>query len=186
VYAGNDFYFYDMYETTREQASSILGLSTRSIDRYIRAGKLRAKKEGKIVYIHADDIENFSGNTRQEILQSPPKNTQENLQTEVSLPKSDDIGKIFEVMQSQIAKKDQEIASLNMELGKMQEVVKNSISLVEFRKSQFLLESGKNHLTSELQNAQGKIQEQTEILKEEKMMNTVLLVICMLLFVTLV
>lgn len=50
-----------MYQVTREEASSMLNLSTRSIDRYIRSGKLRSKKEGKIVYIHQEDIDNFLG-----------------------------------------------------------------------------------------------------------------------------
>jgi len=138
------------------------------------------------VYIHQDDIENFSGNSRQEILSESPKHIPETPKKEIHIPKNDEIGKIFELMQSQIQKKDEQIQSLTLELGRTQENLKNSISLVEFRKSQFLLESGKNHLTSELQNAQTRIQEQTETLKEEKMMNTILMVICMLLFVTLV
>jgi len=171
-----------MYETTREQAANILWISTRSVDRYIRWGKLRAKKVGKIVYIHAQDIQSFSGNTNQEVLTEIPKIQKESLSEITS--RENDIGKIFTVLQQQIEKKDIQIQNLNIEIGRMQESLKNSVSLGEFRKSQFLLESGKNHLTSELQNAQIKIQEQKETIKEEKIINTALFVICAILFVT--
>ena len=49
-----------MYTTTRQAAADILGISTRSVDRYVKAGKLRCKKEGKIIYIHTQDIQNLS------------------------------------------------------------------------------------------------------------------------------
>lgn len=49
-----------MYTTTRQDAAEMLGMSTRSIDRYVKAGKLRSKKEGKIIYIHSQDIQNLS------------------------------------------------------------------------------------------------------------------------------
>ena len=59
-----------MYKLTREEASNLLNISTRSIDRYIRSWKLRAKKDWKIVYIHQDDVDNFLwwNTSKQEIL----------------------------------------------------------------------------------------------------------------------
>lgn len=54
-----NFLFLVMYKITREEAAIKLNISTRSIDRYIRAWKLRSKKEWKIVYINEDDINNF-------------------------------------------------------------------------------------------------------------------------------
>ena len=40
-----------MYTYTRQDAADFLWISTRSIDRYIKSGKLRSKKEWKIVYL---------------------------------------------------------------------------------------------------------------------------------------
>jgi excisionase family DNA binding protein len=40
-----------MYKYTRQEAADMLGISTRSVDRYIKSGKLRSKKDGKIVYV---------------------------------------------------------------------------------------------------------------------------------------
>jgi excisionase family DNA binding protein len=40
-----------MYKYTRQEAAEMLNISTRSVDRYIKSGKLRSKKEGKIVFV---------------------------------------------------------------------------------------------------------------------------------------
>jgi len=40
-----------MYKYTRQEAAKKLKISTRSVDRYIKAGKLRSQKDGKIVYV---------------------------------------------------------------------------------------------------------------------------------------
>ena len=48
-----------MYTLTRQNTADKLDISTRSVDRYIKSGKLRSKKEGKIIYIHARDVANL-------------------------------------------------------------------------------------------------------------------------------
>lgn len=59
-----------MYKLTRQEAAEELNISTRSIDRYIKSWKLRAKKQWKIVYIHSQDIENmlWKWKTKQEVI----------------------------------------------------------------------------------------------------------------------
>lgn len=47
------------YANTREEAARILEISTRTLDRYVKSGKIRAKRKGKIVYIHDDDLMNL-------------------------------------------------------------------------------------------------------------------------------
>lgn len=44
------------YTVDRYEGAKILNCSTRTIDRYIRAGKLRSKRVGKKVFLHSDDI----------------------------------------------------------------------------------------------------------------------------------
>jgi excisionase family DNA binding protein len=59
-----------MYNLTRQDAAEKLGISTRSIDRYIKAGKIRAKKDGKVVYVNDSDIDTLlsGGSVRQEVI----------------------------------------------------------------------------------------------------------------------
>jgi len=51
------------YKFTRKEAAESLDMSMRSIDRYIKAWKLRAKKKWKIVYVHTEDISNIGGDS---------------------------------------------------------------------------------------------------------------------------
>ena len=64
-----------MYTYTRQDAADLLWISTRSIDRYIKSGKLRSKKEWKIVYVNDDDIKNLSWwqDSKQEIIDKKPE-----------------------------------------------------------------------------------------------------------------
>lgn len=51
--------------------------------------------------------------------------------------------KIYLDLRSELKNKDQTIQDLSIRLGQAQEIAKNSVSLVEFKKSQFLLEESK-------------------------------------------
>jgi len=190
-----------MYNITRQEAAEKLSVSTRSIDRYVKAGKLRSKKEGKIIYIHSVDIENLSGNAndkkpevimpkeRVSYTESKSYTAQETPQTqsnEVMDPSSRaTLEKIYLDLRSEIKTKDKAIQDLSIRLGQAQEVAKNSVSLIEFKKSQFLLEESKGHIASE--NAELKQVSTTlkEKLKYEKTTNYILIAFCVMLVIAL-
>ncbi len=48
------------YTFTRESAAERLQISTRTLDRHVKAGKIRSKKQGKVLYLHEDDIRDLS------------------------------------------------------------------------------------------------------------------------------
>ena len=187
-----------MYTTTRAEAADILGMSTRSIDRYVKAGKLRSKKEGKIIYIHSQDIQNLSGtspegkaqvimpeekiksysqgNPSSEFHTETPKTVApQTAQTQATLEK------IYLDLRQEIKQKDQALQDLAIRLGQAQEIAKNSVSLIEFKKSQFLLEESKGHLTHELEHLRNKEQELAKELKYEKTTKYILISTCIIL-----
>ncbi len=77
-----------MYDITRQQAADLLNVSTRSVDRYVKSGKLRSKKEGKIIYIHRGDINSISGKeaSKQEVIIPRTNSTVESPSTSISSP----------------------------------------------------------------------------------------------------
>lgn len=162
-----------MYNITREQAAVMLNISTRSVDRYIKSWKLRSKKDWKIVYIHSTDIDNIvNPNQKQKII---IRETEDKIETkEISKP-SKEIFVIYENLKNEIIKKDEEIKLLNQEIWKMQEVLKNSISMIEFKKSQYLLEESKNSLTQDLEITKKELEIKNKEVKEEKNLNYILL-----------
>lgn len=180
-----------MYKITREEAAIKLNISTRSIDRYIRAWKLRSKKEWKIVYINEDDINNFLWiwNKKQEVIVWEI-NVQKEAFTSPNrwLPKNieNSFWEIFDKMRFEIKLKDEEIKELSMKIWKMEEVVKNSISMLEYKKTQFLLEESKNSLYSDLEVAKKELENKNNTLQEEKKLNYILIITTILLFIVLV
>jgi hypothetical protein len=68
----------------------------------------------------------------------------------------------------------------------MEEILKNSISIVEFKKTQFLLEESKNSLNSELEYLKKELQTKDSNLKEEKKLNYILILVSILLFIVLI
>jgi len=190
-----------MYSVTRAQAAEKLWVSTRSIDRYVKSGKLRSKKEWKIIYIHSRDIDNLSGEsqaTKAQVIMpkqethsytKPSWNTQSTNSAHnkevMDTQSRATLEKIYLDMKHDIKSKDQAIQDLSIKLGQAQEIAKNSVSLIEFKKSQFLLEESKGHLAGENTGLKEKTQELTEKLKYEKTTNYILIAFCAILIAAL-
>lgn len=179
-----------MYNITRQDAAEMLWVSTRSVDRYIKAWKLRSKKEGKIIYIHSKDIENISGESQaskpEVIMPEEKKQSYSESKNNFEQPRASSTGimdaqsratleKIYLDLRGEIQTKDKAIQDLSIRLGQAQEVAKNSVSLVEFKKSQFLLEESKGHIANENSALKEKASELAEKLKYEKTTNMILL-----------
>lgn len=180
-----------MYNITREQAAETLWLSTRSIDRYIRSWKLRAQKEWKIVYIHSDDIDNFSNKSskKQVIINHQDIHSHKVETKEISTQKSsnqEDFVQIFKLLKDEISQKDTEIKDLSLKLWKMEEIAKNSISLVEFKKNQYLLEESKKNITSNLDDTKKDLDKHKKLLKQERKYNYILMILLFVVFCILV
>ncbi len=179
-----------MYTITRQEAADILNISTRSIDRYIRAGKLRSMKDGKIIYINDKDIQNLKSGEAvvQEVIipirkETPDyQRTYSHQQDEVHYEKKD-VGfttksllePIYEDLREDIKKKDDIIQTLSLRLWKAEEIAKNSVSLIDYKKSQFLLEESKWYLSSEVDSLKKEKEKLNKELKYEKNTNYIML-----------
>ena len=165
-----------MYNTTRQEAAEILWVSTRSVDRYIRAGKLRSKKDGKIIYIHKSDIDNLSGASKPQqevIVSSKEKPTETTLSTNTNSTWS--LERIYVDLREEIKKKDNTIQELALRLWRAEEVAKNSVTLIDFKKSQFLLEESKTFLNKEVADLKEEKADLTKKLKYEKQTNAIII-----------
>lgn len=112
------------------------------------------------MYIHANDVANLAGesesssrpkviingeNTRGNHSEKTSYNaqTRETSSAVVDAQSRATLEKIYLDLRSELKAKDQTIQDLSIRLGQAQEIAKNSVSLVEFKKSQFLLEESK-------------------------------------------
>jgi hypothetical protein len=178
-----------MYKLTRQEAAAKLWISTRSIDRYIKSGKVRSKKDGKVVYVKSSDLDNLLSwwTVKQEIIYSKghswEKGVWEKNIVKHNSGESWTLEKIYEDLRKEIHKKDDLIQTLSIRVWKSEEIAKNSVSLMEFKKSQFLLEESKGGLYKELENIEGEKKRLEQELKYEKTSNVILIIFVILLFI---
>lgn len=170
-----------MYKLTRQEVADKLNISTRSVDRYIKAWKLRAKKEWKVVYVKKSDVDHFLWwwEKKQEvIIEHKVINNNEEKKEVVKRDEnvSTTLWTIYKDLKEEIGKKDQLIQTLAMRVGKAEEVAKNSVSLLDFKKSQYLLEESKEGLNKNLWELEKEKERLESELKYEKNSNIILII----------
>lgn len=170
-----------MYTITRQEVADKLGISIRSVDRYIKAGKLRSEKNWKIIYVNEDDIKSLSSEWKQEHEVIIPKKEIE--VEEKTMVKSEQISTIWTLdliykdLRDEIKKKDEIIQVLSVQIWRVEEIAKNSVSLSEFKKSQYLLEESKFYLSNEVEDLKKENQNLEKKLKYEKTSNYILVIV---------
>ena len=90
---------------------------------------------------------------------------------------------IYDDLRLQIKEKDDLIQDLSMKLWRAEEIVKNSVSMIDFKRSQMLLEDSKTHLWSAISELKGKNE---ELEKKVKTGNITVLVLFITVIVLLV
>jgi len=176
-----------MYKLTRQEVADKLNISTRSVDRYIKAWKLRAKKEWKVVYVNDSDVSNLLSwwEKKQEIIIEKANNNNESKKavTKSSENVSGTLWAIYKDLKEEIGKKDQIIQTLAMRVWKAEELAKNSVSLLEFKKSQYLLEESKDNLNENIHDLEREKDRLEWELKYEKNSNILLIVFVIILLI---
>ena len=149
------------FSLDREWASRRLGVSSRTIDRHIQAGRIRTRRIGKKMFLEEDDIETLRmtdparreedyvvimddtpwRSETSEIITSRKNSIDTKQQNNLALA---EILRIYEDARWLIADKDATIQNLSYKLGKIETELANSIPVLEYKKTTFLLESAKS------------------------------------------
>lgn len=174
-----------MYTLTRQDVADELWISTRSIDRYIKSWKLRSKKEWKIVYVNNKDVENLKSwwNNYQEVIIPKKEKMKEEIVIKSIEKQSFWLELVYKDLRDQIKEKDELIHKLSLSLWRSEEITKNSISLIDYKKSQFLLEESKWYLSKEIETLEDEKKILLKELKYEKSSNVILIVFTILLLI---
>ncbi len=131
----------------RVEASLRLGVSTRTVDRFIQAGRINTKRIGKKVFLDDEDVARVKEENIGYMADDYEIIHNESSDHTVSLVWQDgymvDYRHLYEQSQETIDKKDTLIQDLSYKLWKTETELQNSISLIEYKKATFLLESAK-------------------------------------------
>lgn len=183
------------YSVDREKAAMLLGVSTRSIDRYIKSNKIRSRKLGKKLYLHDEDIERLRAGGIQEdfVIMTGDSDSYAGTQDEAvvtlhSTPKHTmrdmvNYRDLYDQANEKIAVKDKMIQELSYRLGQSETELKNTISISEYKKATFLLESAKSQWEEEKSHMSEKVSFLENSLKREHVLVKTLVITLMVTFV---
>lgn len=176
------------YTIDRYEGAKILNCSTRTVDRYISAGKIRSKRIGKKVFLHDEDIRIIQNGGIQEdyivldsegqIMMAPNEDS-----SFTRRPVMVDYKQLFDDAQKSIERKDTLIQELSYRAGQAEAELKNSISMIEYKKATMLLESSKMHSEEYKKSIDKKIGEMTVNLEEKSITNIMLMILVSVLFI---
>ena len=167
----------------RVEAAKRLGVSTRTVDRHIQAGRVRTRRIGKKMYIEDADIESLRMLDpsrreedyivildREELIAHPESTWQEMIHVGSQQQSLIELARFYEETQILITKKDEAIQDLSCRLGKSEAELRNSIPLTEYKKATYLLESAKSRSDEDAKNLSDTISTlEKEIIKRNSM-----------------
>ncbi len=113
---------------TREEAADCLGVSTRTLDRYVRKKILKSHRRGRRTMFLRLDVES--------VIETPTPQSHVVSEVQETLPTKQDpdiaaLVSLTTKMHHELQQKESEISRLHFQLGKYQEISKNSIPLLE-------------------------------------------------------
>lgn len=177
----------------RYAAAESLAISTRTLDRYAKAGKLRTKKVGKKVFVHDGDLEILRGELGREVDDSArqedvPFVSSKSTEGEIVFfeePSAKDTGfrrkpvivdyqDLFEDAQKRLDEKERVIRELSFRVGQAEAELKSSVSLIEYKKTAYLLEAAKTKGDEDKAASEKAIESLTKKLESEKSITLIL------------
>lgn len=180
------------YTNTRDEAALILEVSTRTLDRYVKSGKIRAKRKGKMVYVHDGDLMMLR-NGEPELVRPTDSSRRNSVVSDTSdivffdetagaswftrKPTMVDYRDLYEEMLRKLEEKDRIIQDLSYRTGQAESELKNSVSMIEYKKQTFLLESAKAKTDDDIKIAEEKVVKLREEIMQSKFVLYILIIL---------
>ena len=163
-----------VFTLTREDASKMLGVSTRTIDRYIHSGKIRTKRDGKVIMLHREDTEQVkSGGTQTDYEVIAPKPM---LVPSIGYDPRDGQNEILRTLEAIVRDKDLLIQELSFKLGKLEAEMNNTVPKLEHRKAVLALEETNSHRMQDMEMIVQTKKNIEEKYQREKLISTILMI----------
>lgn len=158
------------YTVTRNQAASLLWVSTRTIDRYVKSGKLSYKKVANKVILNEEELrvlQNEFSSLRQEISteliwQSADRSMSVKSVSDMSTidEKLDKFYLIFQEKDKQIDEKNKIIFMLQQRIGELEAKIQTMIALPDYNKEKQQAIEEKRMLEEKLAKLTSRVKEQ--------------------------
>ena len=157
------------YTVTRNQAANLLGVSTRTIDRYVKSGKLSYKKVANKVILNEEELrilQNEFSSLRQEVSTELiwEKDSSLSVRPVTNMSsideKLDKFYLIFQEKDKQIDEKNKIIFMLQQRIGELEAKIQTMIALPDYNKEKQQAIEEKKALEEKLAKMKARVKEQ--------------------------
>lgn len=154
----------DLYSVPREDAAETLGVSTRTLDRYLKSGKLKFKSIGRNVFVHATELEKLAElflkkKSRKEKRKGVARDNSEKAEPAVTVENNTE-EKIFRNLYteatSELKLKQEKLEAASFRVGQLEAQLKNSIPLLEYKQKEEELQKENKDLLKESESTKTK------------------------------
>lgn len=133
----------NVYSVSRDEAAVQLAVSTRTLDRWLKSGRLKSKADGRTVWVHAEELEKMvekeqlkairrgkkAGTTKAAPRATRTQTSERNSQGGDELVYK----KLFEEAASDIKAKQEKLEAAHFRVGQLEAQVQNSVPLLEYK-----------------------------------------------------
>lgn len=163
-----------VFTLSREDASKMLGVSTRTVDRYIQSGKIRTKRDGKLIMLHKEDVTQVKGGgTQSDYEVIAPKPT---LVPSIGYDAREAQNEILRTLETIIREKDALIQELTFKLGRLESDITNTVPKLEHKKAVLALEEANSSRMHDMEMIVQTKKEIEDRYQREKLISTVLMI----------
>jgi excisionase family DNA binding protein len=135
----------NVYTIGRDEAAKRIGVSTRTLDRWIRSGKLRYKNSGRAVFVHAGDFDILlkahgrafgNGHTNHQSNSQPDTEAHETTHVTSSTNADSIYRKLYEDTAEELKAKQEKLEAAGFRVGQLEAQLKNSVPLIEYKQKE--------------------------------------------------
>lgn len=151
-----------VYTIGRDEAAARLSVSTRTLDRWLRGGKLKYKTVGRSVFIHAGDFDLFlkkSGKpfTGGQFEQSNETHEAAHIGETTNNREGEVFRKLYEDTREELKTKQEKLEAASFRVGQLETQLKNSVPLLEYKQKEEDFQKKENEFKEEKTRLEQKI-----------------------------
>jgi excisionase family DNA binding protein len=165
-----------MFTIGREEAADQLEVSTRTVDRYVRKGLLRGKRQGKRVMIHSEDLTALLGAWGANGSIPPNETTSEIILNDASEKVSHGLdATIQSFFQDHLEKKDLLVQEMTYKIATLESQLSQSIPQEQYQKKMFALETSDVRNQAEVATLKDRLEDTSKKYEKERFLTTLLM-----------
>lgn len=184
------------YKLSREAAGEVLGVSTRTVDRYIKAGRLSSRLSEGRIWLNEEEILEFkrgresrhkvdnkdmskshlsSGHEVDKVdkvdnIEVVGQDIIEKMSTQRKISKdtTDTFKRLYEELKEELKEKQERLEVANYRVGQLEAQVRNSIPMLEYHRENYERQKTEDGLNKKLEESTGLIRNLSLKIKYEK------------------